>query len=152
MRGQVYLRSRSGGEGLFEHGLKEVGGVGARVIDLRFQCPTGHHQRLHSCPDRDLPSQVTGSPASLQLPVVLYGEGGISCEPSPEDIRAAVAAGQLEHRGYPADLSRVPFFEVKRYCRAMCGSEKLAVESTGKVDLNRDEWGIYPPIKCSLPF
>jgi len=34
---------------------------------------------------------------------------------------------------------------VKRYCRVMSAGVKLAFEKVGKVNLNREEWGIYPP-------
>ncbi len=42
------------GEGFFEDGLEEVGGVGAGVLDLRFQRTAGRHQRLHPLHDRGL--------------------------------------------------------------------------------------------------
>ena len=43
--------SINGGEGFFEDGLEEVGGVGAGVRDLRFQRLAMRHQRLHSGDD-----------------------------------------------------------------------------------------------------
>ena len=46
--------SRGGGEGGFEDGLEEVGGVGARVRDLRRQQPAAPQQRFHSRHDRRL--------------------------------------------------------------------------------------------------
>ena len=45
---------RRRGKGFFEHGLEEVGGVGAGVLDLRFQRAAGRQQRLHSLHDRGL--------------------------------------------------------------------------------------------------
>ena len=41
-------------EGFFEDGLEEVGGVGAGLLDLRFQRTAGRHQRLHPLHDRGL--------------------------------------------------------------------------------------------------
>ena len=43
-----------GGEGFFEDGLEEVGGVGAGVLDLGGQRSAMLHQRLHSLHDRGL--------------------------------------------------------------------------------------------------
>ena len=43
-----------GGEGFFEDGLEEVGGVGAGVLDLRFQRPAGRHRCFHTLHDRGL--------------------------------------------------------------------------------------------------
>jgi hypothetical protein len=43
-----------GGEGLFEDGLEKLGGVGAGVLDFRFQGPTNRHQRLHTLHDGGL--------------------------------------------------------------------------------------------------
>ena len=42
------------GEGFFEDGLEEVGGVGAGVLDLRFKAAAGRHQRLHPLHDGGL--------------------------------------------------------------------------------------------------
>jgi hypothetical protein len=46
--------SRGGGEGFFEDGLEEVGGVGARVRQLRRQQSAAPQQRFHSRHDRRL--------------------------------------------------------------------------------------------------
>ncbi len=43
-----------GGEGFFEDGLEEIGGVSAGLIDLRFQRTAGRHQRLHPLHNRGL--------------------------------------------------------------------------------------------------
>ncbi len=54
IRNPSVFSSGRGGEGFFEYGLEEMGGMCARLLDLGFQRPAGRHQRLHSLHNRDL--------------------------------------------------------------------------------------------------